>query len=48
MNSLVLSGAPSIVLSGAPLSCYQAHAIDRKPAPGTGLRAAVTVLTLTT
>jgi hypothetical protein len=29
MNYLVLSGAPPIVLSGAQVSCYQAHALPK-------------------
>ncbi len=29
MNCLVLSGAPTIVLSGARVSCYQAHALPK-------------------
>ena len=40
MNSLVLSGAPNLVLSGASVSCYQAHERAAKPRQATisGLR----------
>jgi hypothetical protein len=35
VNSLVLSGAPTLVLSGAYLSCYQAHERRANPRQAT-------------